>query len=214
MMLTPGKLAGLKAVSTPRGVIAAAAVLAGTPGRVGELVARLFDGKEPKRAFQVADAEAAKMADAVRTPSGSMATKSLPQLVNAVNDLLVALRPLRGWTLACVVRVDRVDVFGDCETVHYIDYTGTYQRGTPRQVTLIKDLRMGPFVYLTRFAEGIVVPLEPNMRRRPCPETGAEELYWAAAPIVGPGVHRYESVIHHHGLDDEVTAKQIPRGAR
>ncbi|HTM23523.1 MAG TPA: serine/threonine-protein kinase [Kofleriaceae bacterium] len=195
--------------------VAAAAVLAGTPGRVGELVARLFDGAEPKRAFQVADAEAAKMAEALRASTGSsMASKTLPQLVGAVNDLLVALRPLRGWTLACVVRVDRVDVFGDCETVHYIDYTGTYQRGTPRQVTLIKDLKMGPFVYLTRFAEGIVVPLEPNMRRRTCPETGAEELYWAAAPILQPGSHRYESVIHRHTLDDDVTAKQIPRGTK
>ncbi len=195
--------------------VAAAAVLAGTPGRVGELVARLFDGAEPKRAFQVADAEASKMAEALRAPAAaSQANKSLPQLISAVNDLLVALRPLRGWTLACVVRVDRVDVFGDCETVHYIDYTGTYQRGTPRQVTLIKDLRMGPFVYLTRFAEGIVVPLEPNMRRRPCPETGADELYWASAPILEPGSHRYEAVIHRHTLDDEVTAKQIPRGGK
>ena len=195
--------------------IAAAAALADTQGRVGELVAAFFEGGQPKRIFERAHAEAGAMAARLgQAPDQTTVSQTLPALHDTVSDLLGALRPLRGWTLASVVRVDRVDVFGDCETVHYVDYTGTYQRGTQRQVTLIKDLRMGPFVYLTRFAEGIVVPLEPQLRRRLCPQTQMDELYWADKVIAAPGSHRYHSVIRKHPLDDEVTAKQIPRGAR
>jgi len=195
--------------------VAAAAALHEAPGRVGDLVAALFDAGRPRRVLEVADAAARAMHGQLQGPaSASVLGKELPHLADAIGDLLVMLRPLRGWTLASVVRVDRVDVFGDCETVHYVDYTGTYQQGTLRQVTLIKDLRMGPFVYLTRFAEGIVVPLEPHLRRRPCVETGGDELYWAEAPITAPGTHRYRSVIHGHALDDDVTEKQIPRGMR
>ncbi|MCA9679001.1 MAG: hypothetical protein KC464_28480, partial [Myxococcales bacterium] len=141
-------------------------------------------------------------------------SRGADKLERAVADLLGALRPLRGWTLVHVERVDRVDVFGDCETVHYVDYTGTYDRGTPRQVTLVKDLRMGPFVYLARLAEGIVVPLEPHLRQRVDPDTGAPGLYWAAQPIAAPGAHRFEAVLGDAVLDDDVTAKQIPRGRK
>jgi hypothetical protein len=210
----PGDVIGFSEPWQSRAV-AAAQALDGTPGRVGDLVKALFEAGQPRRAFQVAHAEASKMHTALTgSASMSMASKDLPALALAVGDLVLALRPLRGWTLISVVRVDRVDVFGDCETVHYVDYTGTYQQGTMRQVTLIKDLRMGPFVYLARLAEGIVVPLEPHLRRRPCMETGGEELFWAEQPITAPGGHRYVSVIHGHVLDDDVTEKQIPRGLR
>ncbi|HUH03898.1 MAG TPA: serine/threonine-protein kinase [Kofleriaceae bacterium] len=210
----PGDVVGFAEPWKAR-AIAAAQALDGTPGRVGDLVRALFEAGQPRRAIQVADAEAGKMHTALTGPaSNSMMSKDLPRLVEAVGDLVLSLRPLRGWTLISVVRVDRVDVFGDCETVHYVDYTGTYQRGTMRQVTLIKDLRMGPFVYLARLAEGIVVPLEPQLRRRPCMETGGEELYWAHQPITAPGPHQYLSVIHGHGLEDDVSEKQIPRGLR
>ncbi len=191
--------------------INAAAALTGTPGRVGELVAALFDGGGPRAALATATEEAVAISTA--SAGGSM-PRGVDRLERAVADLLMALRPLRGWTLIHVDRVDRVDVFGDCETVHYIDYTGTYERGTPRQVTLVKDLRMGPFAYLTRLAEGIVVPLEPHLRHRHDPHSGVAGLFWAEQPIVAPGVHRYGSVLHGTAIDDEVTAKQIPKGRR
>lgn len=196
--------------------VLAARSLAATPGRVGELVQALFDTTGPKRPLQNAHDHAAQMYAMLSGPPEMTGTvqQQLNALQTAVGDLLLALRPLRGWTLVSVDRVDRVDVFGDCETVHYIDYTGTYERGTPRQVTIIKDLRMGPFVYLTRFAEGIVVPLEPQIRRRFSPSTGAPELYWADELIDAPGSHTYRSVVSGGTLQDDVTAKQIPRGAR
>ncbi len=189
----------------------AAAALAGTPGRVGELVAALFDGGGPRPALALATDEAAAITGATTAASLS---RGLDRLEATVIELLVALRPLRGWTLIHVERVDRVDVFGDCETVHYVDYTGTHGGGTPRQVTLVKDLRMGPFAYLARLAEGIVVPLEPHLRQRPDPDGGGAGLYWAAAPIGAPGAHRFEHVLTGEVLEDEVTAKQIPRGKR
>jgi hypothetical protein len=210
----PGDVTGFAEPWRSRAV-AAAVALADVPGRVGDLARSMFENGAPRRALQVADKLATDMMQALTAPaSTSMLNKDLPVLADAVGDLLIMLRPLRGWTLASVVRVDRVDVFGDCETVHYVDYTGTYQQGTVRQVTLIKDLRMGPFVYLTRFAEGIVVPLEPHIRRRPCIETSGDELFWAEAPITEPGTHRYRSVIQGHALDDDVNEKQIPRGMR
>ena len=194
----------------------AAEALTGTPGRVGELIDSLCKGGVPHRAL----AHALDQADSLRSQlsattssTASSLQRGLPKLEAAARELMLALRPLRGWTLVSVDRVDR-DVFGDCETVHYIDYTGTYLGGTPRSVTLIKDLRMGPFVYVTRFAEGIVVPLEPHLRRRMCAETGTEQLYWAEGAITQPGLHRYLSLGSGHVLEDEVTVKQIPRGAR
>jgi hypothetical protein len=193
----------------------AAGALAGTPGRVGELAGALFDGARPRRALTLADEHAAAMhASLEGSPDRTGIHRGLGPLESAVTDLVSALRPLRGWTLVAVERVDRLGAFGDCESVSYIDYTGTYERGTPRQVTIIKDLRIGPFVYFTRFAEGIVVPLEPHLRRRLCAETGADELFWAEALVRAPGVHRYRSVLHGHLLEDEVNAKQIPHGVR
>jgi hypothetical protein len=192
--------------------IAAGQALAATPGRVGELVAGLFSDGKPRIALQIATDEAA----AVRASEAALAAtgqRNVARLESVVTDMIRALRPLRGWSLVAVDRVDRVDVFGDCETVHYVDYTGTYERGTPRQLTLIKDLRMGPFVYFTRFAEGIVVPLEPHLRQRP-DATGAPALFWAEKPIAEPGQHRYRGIVDAQPLDDEVTPKQIPRGAR
>jgi hypothetical protein len=193
----------------------AAAALAGTPGRVGELAGALFDAGQPRRALAMADEHATAVQAALEgSPDRTGIQRGLTALEGAVTELAGALRPLRGWTLVAVERVDRLGAFGDCESVSYVDYTGTYERGTPRQVTIIKDLRIGPFVYLTRFAEGIVVPLEPHLRRRLCPETGAEELHWAEALVREPGTHRYRTVIHGHLLEDEVNSKQIPRGAR
>ncbi len=189
----------------------AAAALAGTPGRVGELVGALFEGAGPRRVLDRATDAAIALTGGATTAARS---KGVDALEAAVTELLAALRPLRGWTLAHVDRVDRVDVFGDCETVHFVDYTGPHDGGTPRQVTLIKDLRMGPFAYLARLAEGIVVPLEPHLRQRPDPRTGELGLYWAAAPIGAPGSHRFEHVLTGEALDDDVTAKQIPRGKK
>ena len=189
----------------------AAATLAGAHGRVGELVGALFDGGAPRPALAAATDEAVAIAGA---SSAASLPRGVDKLERAVADLLAALRPLRGWTLVHVDRVDRVDVFGDCETVHYVDYTGTYERGTPRQVTLVKDLRMGPFAYLARLAEGIVVPLEPHLRQRLDPVTGAPGLYWADAPITHPGDHTFSHVLTGATLADEVTAKQIPRSRR
>jgi hypothetical protein len=191
--------------------LAAAAALAGSPGRVGELAAALFDGGAARPALTAATEEAAALAGA--STAASM-PRGVDRLERAVADLLAALRPLRGWTLVHVDRVDRVDVFGDCETVHYVDYTGTYERGTPRQVTLVKDLRMGPFAYLARLAEGIVVPLEPHLRQRDDATTGHPGLYWADAPITRPGEHRFTHVLSGASISDEVTAKQIPKGRR
>jgi hypothetical protein len=197
-----------------RSAMAAAGELTAVPGRVGDLARALLAEGSAGPALHAATEAAQSARDAFgEVPDRTVLSRLLPRLEARVAELLRALRPLRGWTLVAVTRVDRVDVFGDCETVEYIDYTGPYERGTPRQVTLIKDLRIGPFVYLSRFAEGIVVPVEPHLRRRPSPETGADELYWAESEIRAPGVHRYRRVVGGQALDDEVTVKQIPRTA-
>jgi len=163
--------------------LTAATALAGTPRPVGELVrvavrrrraARRArrrhrrGGRDRRRLDRGVDVEGRRQA---RAPG---------------RRALDRAAPLARVDAGAVDRVDRVDVFGDARPCTNVDYTGTYDRGTPRQVTLVKDLRMGPFVYLARLAEGIVVPLEPNLRQRPDPSTGVPALYWADAPITQP----------------------------
>ncbi len=197
----------------------AAAALANTPGRTGALVSAWFD---PQGIPQGALAAATRLASLLQTGlerrpiDMALLHREGSAIRNVLDDFVAALGALRGWALVAVERSDALDPYRDAETISYIDYTGSFELGTPRRVTLLSGRRVGPFVYLARFAEGIVVPLEPFARRRLCPACGIEELFWAERHITTPGRHAYRSVHRGHTLEDNVQPRDIPpplRGA-
>jgi SIR2-like domain len=195
----------------------AAATLASTPGRTGALVSAWFDRQAVP---QGALATAARLASVLqsgleRRPLDLALLHREAQAIRPALDALVSdLGALRGWALVAVDRTDFLDPDRDAETVSYIDYTGSFELGAPRQVTLLSGGKIRRFVYLARFAEGIIVPLDPFARRRLCPTCGVEELFWAEPFITTPGRHAYRSVHRGHVLEDEVQLRDIPPALR
>jgi serine/threonine protein kinase len=185
--------------------------LAGAPGRVGELMRPLFHpGGRSLPEVENAARLGLELAQALAAdPPPPDLEARVRELDLAVRALLGALRPLRGWTLISVDRVVARDPMGEHETVYYIDHTGSYPAGTARSVALMKSLRMGPFVYLARFGDGLVVPLEPLMRRRYCKETARSELFWITDAPRGPGRYGFAAVFADARLTEEVSEHSL-----
>ena len=77
---------------------------------------------------------------------------------------LRALRPLAAWTLVSVQRTEP-DLYGESQTVDFIDHTGPYAHGARRRIGFHSPMRLANVVYLARWRDGLVLPLEPWMRR-------------------------------------------------
>ncbi len=77
---------------------------------------------------------------------------------------LRALRPLSAWTLVTVRRTEP-DLYGELQTVEFIDHTGPYATGTRRRIGFNSPMRLANVVYLARWRDGLVLPLEPFVRR-------------------------------------------------
>lgn len=177
-------------------------------GRVGELVRSCFDDDGlPNGLLHSAGERIAALV--AQDPSGSPGDVSA--LRQSVGELLASIQLLRGWTLTSMTTIDRVDAYSDVQRLRFIDYTGSAPDGLERELTTIRDLRVGPFVYLTRIAEGIAAPLEPMMRCGTCGVCGRRELFWARGVIVQPGTYDYLSVGLRHVQRGVVSERQIPR---
>jgi len=92
------------------------------------------------------------------------ATADLPEFEHMTRTFLRALRPLCGWTLVTVQRTEP-DLFGDSQTVEFIDHTGPYANGARRRFGFASPMRLANVVYLARWRDGLVLPLEPFVRR-------------------------------------------------
>ena len=115
------------------------------------------------------------------------ARQDLPAFEVTTRELLRALRPLAAWTLVTIEHAEP-DPYGDAQRVEYVDHTGPAAAGTRRRVGLKSPVRLGSVVYLARFREGLVVPLEPLVRR--VPRGNAFELVWIQhLPRVGPATY-------------------------
>jgi serine/threonine protein kinase len=79
-------------------------------------------------------------------------------------SFLRALRPLCAWTLVTVQRTEP-DLFGESQTVEFIDHTGPYANGARRRFGFASPVRLANVVYLARWRDGLVLPLEPFIRR-------------------------------------------------
>ncbi|HZO14536.1 MAG TPA: hypothetical protein VFB62_14785, partial [Polyangiaceae bacterium] len=90
-------------------------------------------------------------------------------------SFLRALRPLCAWTLVSVQRTEP-DLFGESQTVEFIDHTGPYATGARRRIGFTSPMRLANVVYLARWRDGLVLPLEPWIRRFSAGDRF--ELYW------------------------------------
>jgi hypothetical protein len=90
-------------------------------------------------------------------------------------SFLRALRPLCAWTLVSVQRTEP-DLFGESQTVDFIDHTGPHAGGARRRIGFTSPVRLANVVYLARWRDGLVLPLEPWIRRTSAGDRF--ELYW------------------------------------
>jgi hypothetical protein len=56
------------------------------------------------------------------------------------------------------------DLYGELQTVEFIDHTGPYAAGARRRIGLNSPIRLANVVYLARWRDGLVLPLEPFVR--------------------------------------------------
>lgn len=137
--------------------------------------------------------------------SEARALADLPLFEQVARDLLRALRPLAAWTLVTIERTEP-DLYGDAQRVEYVDHTGPEEGGTRRKVGLLSQVRLASVVYLVRWREGLVVPLEPFVRR--LSRGHAFDLYWAQH-LPRPGVTAYASVLRGEDRNDEVDERRL-----
>jgi len=103
------------------------------------------------------------------------AAADLPEFEQMTRTLLRALRPLCAWTLVTVEKTEP-DLYGELQTVEFIDHTGPFNTGTRRKIGLNSPVRLANVVYLARWREGLVLPLEPLVRR--IAHEDRFDLYW------------------------------------
>lgn len=103
------------------------------------------------------------------------AAADLPEFEQMTRTFLRALRPLCAWTLVTVERTEP-DLYGELQTVEFIDHTGPYNTGTRRKLGLNSPVRLANVVYLARWREGLLLPMEPFVRR--VAHEDKFDLYW------------------------------------
>jgi len=103
------------------------------------------------------------------------ANADLPEFEQMTRTLLRALRPLSVWTLVTVESTEP-DMYGEQQSVEFIDHTGASLSGVRRKIVFLSDVRLANVTYLARWREGLVLPLEPFLRRLPVGDRF--ELYW------------------------------------
>lgn len=134
------------------------------------------------------------------------AQRDLPSFEQATREFLRALRPLGAWTLVTVEKTDP-DPYTDTQMVEYIDHTGPAEGGTRRRVGFKSPLRLAHVVYLTRWRDGLVVPLEPFLRRRP--RGNAFDLFWAQH-LPHAGANSFGAVVDGAETSIDIDERRLP----
>jgi len=168
---------------------------------------------EPSGKLKVELTESLSNVSALCNGTTSPHQLDLQKLRVAIKGALIALKGLRRWTLASVERFERIDPFSDRKGLQYVDHTGPSHSGIRRQVTLVRDIPLGPFVYLVRLPDAAAFPLEPFVRRRLCATAQEHQLFLAPQPFYDSGEFRFRSP---QGFEqqDHVEPRQLPRSLR
>jgi serine/threonine protein kinase len=134
------------------------------------------------------------------------AAADLPEFEQMTRTLLRALRPLAAWTLVTVEKTEP-DLYGELQMVEFIDHTGPFNTGTRRRIGLNSPVRLANVVYLARWREGLVLPLEPMVRR--IAHEDKFDLYWMDhLPRVGPC--QMSSAVGSSSLKVTLDARRLP----
>jgi len=120
--------------------------------------------------------------------------------------ILRALRPLCAWTLVTVQRTEP-DLYGECQTVDFIDHTGPYAAGARRRIGLNSPIRLANVVYLTRWRDGLVLPLEPFVRYLAA--GGRYDLFWMDH-LPRAGACTMSSVVSGMGTTSSCDPRRLP----
>ncbi|MFO0756109.1 MAG: serine/threonine-protein kinase [Byssovorax sp.] len=134
------------------------------------------------------------------------AAADLPEFEQMTRTLLRALRPLAAWTLVTVEKTEP-DLYGEVQTVEFIDHTGPFNTGTRRRIGLNSPVRLANVVYLARWREGLVLPLEPLMRR--IAHEDKFDLYWMDH-LPKAGNCQMSSVVGATQLKVPIDARRLP----
>jgi hypothetical protein len=133
------------------------------------------------------------------------ALQDLPAFERTTREFLRALRPLRAWTLVTVEKSEP-DLYGESQTVEYVDHTGPSAGGTRRRIVLKSMVRLAHIAYFVRWRDGLAIPLEPFVRRRP--RGHAFDLFWLTH-LPRPGACAYQAVIDGSALSLEVEERRL-----
>ncbi len=121
-------------------------------------------------------------------------------------SFLRALRPLAAWTLVTVQRTEP-DLYGESQTVEFIDHTGPYATGARRRIGFNSPMRLANVVYLARWRDGLVLPLEPWVRRLASEDRF--DLYWIDH-LPRPGLCNFSSVVSGEPQKGACDVRRLP----
>ncbi len=138
--------------------------------------------------------------------SEARAEADLAEFEQMTRALLRALRPLTSWTLVTVEETEP-DMYGEQLTVEYIDHTGPSPNGVRRRIGLQSNLRLANVTYLAKWRDGVVLPLEPFLRRLPTADRF--DLYWMDH-LPRPGNCVMSSVVFGNTTKSPCDAKRLP----
>ncbi len=119
---------------------------------------------------------------------------------------LRALRPLAAWTLVTVQRTEP-DLYGESQTIEYIDHTGPYATGARRRIGFNSPIRLANVVYLVRWRDGLVLPLEPWVRR--IVRDDRFDLFWIDH-MPRPGGCNFSGVVSGDSTKDPCDTRRLP----
>ncbi|WP_044986332.1 hypothetical protein [Sorangium cellulosum] len=134
------------------------------------------------------------------------AAADLPDFEQMTRALLRAQRPLCAWTLVTVEKTEP-DLYGDLQTVEFIDHTGPFASGTRRRIGLNSPVRLSNVVYLARFREGLMLPLDPMVRRML--HEDRFDLYWMDH-LPRQGVCQMSAVVAGRAVKAPCDARRMP----
>lgn len=119
---------------------------------------------------------------------------------------LRALRPLAAWTLVTVQRTEP-DLYGESQTVEFLDHTGPHLAGARRRIGFMSPVRLAHVCYLARWRDGLVLPLDPWMRRLASEDRF--DLYWIDH-LPREGNCHMSATVSGESLISTIDARRLP----